>query len=111
MLPYLVFLFLAVGVAFIGRRFGSLGLRRVTIALVVLFLVFLLGLETSPLGPIPIITLTGCLRSNLLKIGLRSGLRRDSVSWFWLEAYCQMVMPSICFSSLWSLSHSTSSQF
>src|SRR5690554_3738552 len=50
MLPYLVFLFLAVGVAFIGRRFGSLGLRRVTIALVVLFLAFFAGLRDESIG-------------------------------------------------------------
>ena len=50
MLPYLVLLFLAVGTAFIGRRFGSPGLRRVTIALVVLFLAFFAGLRDESIG-------------------------------------------------------------
>lgn len=49
MFPYLALLFLTIGFACIGRKFGSPGLGRMAIALSVIFLVFA-GLRDESIG-------------------------------------------------------------
>ncbi|MCG7199122.1 EpsG family protein [Marinobacter pelagius] len=50
MIPYLILLFSTVGMAHLGRRFGSLGVRRLSIALVTGLLVLFAGLRNRSVG-------------------------------------------------------------
>src|SRR5690554_5980083 len=50
MIPYLVLLFFTVGIAHVGRRFGSQGVRRFSVLLICGLLVLFAGLRDRTIG-------------------------------------------------------------